>query len=130
MQSNNSIREDLLRHQQEADELKQTLFQYKVENEDLRDRLNLLSQEKHGGVNIDYIPYIASGSIKKLCDSISTPAELSDAKLIIFNHIFSIQKENRNLQRRLKATSDRGRIRTPTRPAVDDDSDKESEVLF
>ena len=37
---------------------------YKVENEDLRDRLNLLGDEKIGGVNIDYMPYIATGRVE------------------------------------------------------------------
>ena len=42
---------------QEHDDTIQQNFQLVVENEDLRDRLNLIGQEK--GIHIDNIPYQA-----------------------------------------------------------------------
>lgn len=67
--------------------------------------MNLLGDER-GGVNIEYLPYIPVGQIEKACDEINTPEQLRDSKVFIFNHIFSLQKENRALLRRIKSHAD------------------------
>jgi len=67
LQSNMQLRDDLLKLSHENESLNHQNYQYKVENEDLRDRLNLLGEEK-GVVNIEYLPYIAPGSVEKACD--------------------------------------------------------------
>ncbi len=54
------LREDLLKLSQENEQILRNNYQYKIENEDLRDRLNLLGEEL-GGVNIEFIPYIPAG---------------------------------------------------------------------
>ena len=41
--------------------------------------------------------------MEKACDDIDTPAQLRESKIFIFNHIFSLQKENRALLRRIKS---------------------------
>lgn len=66
------LREDLLKLSQENELLQRNNYQYKIENEDLRDRLNLVGEER-GGINIEYLPYIPAGQIEKACDSIDTP---------------------------------------------------------
>ena len=65
------LRDDLLKLSQENEWLNQNNYQLKIENEDLRDRLSLLGEER-GRVNIEYMPYIAAGSVEKLCDGINT----------------------------------------------------------
>jgi hypothetical protein len=60
--------------------LNQSNYQYKIENEDLRDRLSLLG-EMRGNINIEYMPYIAAGSVEKMCDNINTLQELRDSKI-------------------------------------------------
>jgi len=95
------LREDLLKLSQENEQILRNNYQYKIENEDLRDRLNLLGEER-GGVNIEFIPYIPAGQVEKACDDIDTPEQLRESKIFIFNHIFSLQKENRALLRRIK----------------------------
>lgn len=55
------------------------------------------------------MPYIAAGSVEKMCDGINTVQELRESKLKIFGHIFSLQKENRALLRRLKSQDDRSK---------------------
>lgn len=96
------LRDDLLRLSAENEQLNKSNYQYKVENEDLRDRLYMLGEQK-GGVNIEYMPYIASGSIETLCNSIKTAEELRESKNLILNQVFSLQKDNRTLLSRLKA---------------------------
>lgn len=83
------LRDDLLRLSAENEQLNKSNYQYKVENEDLRDRLYMLGEYK-GGVNIEYMPYIASGSIETLCNSIKTAEELRESKNLILNQIFSL----------------------------------------
>lgn len=41
--------------------------------------------------------------MEKACDDIDTPEQLRESKIFIFNHIFSLQKENRALLRRIKS---------------------------
>lgn len=67
-----TLRDDLLKLSQDNDHLNSTNYQLKIENEDLRDRLNLLGVEKPTSVNIEYMPYIAAGSVEKLCDNTTT----------------------------------------------------------
>jgi hypothetical protein len=67
--------------------------------------------EERGGIIIDYRPYIAAGAVEKLCDDINTAQELKDSKIAIFNHIFSLQKENRALLRRLKSYDERVKVK-------------------
>lgn len=50
------LREDLLNVSQEHENTMQTNFQLMIENEDLLDRLNLISSQE--GTSIDYMPYI------------------------------------------------------------------------
>ena len=54
--SNNQLREDLLALSQKHDDTAQTNFQLKIENEDLRDRLALLT-DKDGSL-VEYLPYL------------------------------------------------------------------------
>lgn len=112
LQSNMTLRDDLLKMSQDCDFLNQNNYQLKIENEDLRDRLNLLGEDRLQGANIEYMPYIAAGSVEKLCDSINSSEQLKEAKILIFNHMFSLQKENRALHRRLKANDNRSRQKT------------------
>lgn len=100
------LRDDLLALSQEHESVNKNNYQLTIENEDLRDRLNLLG-ETRGSLNIEYMPYIAAGSVEKLCDSVHTEQELRDAKITIFNHIFSLQKDNRALLKRMKSQSNR-----------------------
>ncbi len=90
LQSNMQLRDDLLKLSSDYEVIQGLNYQYKVENEDLRDRLNLLSEEKLGGVSIDYLPYIPKGSVEVMCDNINTAEELRNAKIAIFSHIFSV----------------------------------------
>ena len=83
------LRDDLLKLSHENESLNHQNYQYKVENEDLRDRLNLLGEDK-GVVNIEYMPYIAPGSVEKACDEIDSTEQLRESKIMIFNHIFSL----------------------------------------
>lgn len=99
------LREDLLKLSNENELFQKGNYQYKIENEDLRDRLNLLGEER-GGINIEYIPYIPVGQVERACDEIDTPEQLRESKIFIFNHIFSLQKENRALLRRIKTTTE------------------------
>ena len=96
------LRDDLLRISADNEQLNKSNYQYKVENEDLRDRLYMLGEQR-GGVNIQYMPYIASGSVETLCDQIKSAEELHESKNFILNHIFSLQKDNRTLLSRIKA---------------------------
>jgi len=83
------LREDLLQLSHENELIQRNNYQYKIENEDLRDRLNLVGEER-GGINIEYIPYIPVGQVEKVCDEIDTPEQLRESKIFIFNHIFSL----------------------------------------
>ena len=46
-----------------------------VENEDLRDRLGLITQQD--GTSIDYMPYLAHKSLEKSIQKIQDPEELA-----------------------------------------------------
>ena len=83
------LREDLLQLSHENELIQRNNYQYKIENEDLRDRLNLVGEE-WGSINIEYIPYIPVGQVEKVCDEIDTPEQLRESKIFIFNHIFSL----------------------------------------
>lgn len=83
------LREDLLKLSQDNEQIQRNNYQYKIENEDLRDRLNLLGEER-GGVNIEFIPYIPAGLVESACDSIDTLEQLRESKIFIFNHIFTL----------------------------------------
>jgi len=83
------LREDLLQLSHENELIQRNNYQYKIENEDLRDRLNLVGEER-GGINIEYIPYIPVGQVEKDCDEIDTPEQLRESKIFVFNHIFSL----------------------------------------
>ena len=61
--SNMQLREDLLQVSQEHENTMQANFQLMIENEDLRDRLNLINQRE--GTSIDYMPYLAPKSLEK-----------------------------------------------------------------
>lgn len=102
-----SLRDDLLKMSQELEHLVALNYQYKVENEDLRDRLSLLGEQRLGGVNIEYKAYLPAGTVERLCDEIDTVEQLRVSKIEIFNHIFSVQKENRALLRRLKVAEEK-----------------------
>ena len=57
------LREDLLNITQEHEDTLQQNFQLVVENEDLRDRLNLVGQQQ--GVFIEHVPYQAPFELEK-----------------------------------------------------------------
>jgi hypothetical protein len=58
-----------LKLQQDHEILASKNFQLSIENEDLRDRLNLLGEES-GGIRIDYVQFIPPGFLQMQCDSI------------------------------------------------------------
>ena len=93
--SNMQLREDLLAVSQEHENTMQTNFQLMIENEDLRDRLNLVNQDQ--GVSIDYLPYLVPKQLEKTLETLSDPKELLLVKNMILTHVFSLRKDNRQL---------------------------------
>lgn len=65
------LREDLLNVSQEHENTMQTNFQLMIENEDLLDRLNLISSRE--GTNIDYMAYIQPKQLEKTVQAIQSP---------------------------------------------------------
>ena len=76
-----------------------------VENEDLRDRLGIITQQD--GTSIDYMPYLAHKSLEKSIQRIQDPEELSQVKNMMLTHVFSLRKDNRHLQRRIQNFEDK-----------------------
>ena len=87
------LREDLLSVSQEHENTMQTNFQLTIENEDLRDRLNLASEKD--GTSIDYMPYLAHKQLEKKVNSISSIDDLSKVKNMVLTHVHSLRKDNR-----------------------------------
>jgi len=59
-----------------------------MENEDLRDRMNLIG---HGeAVYIDYLPYMPPMHLETVIERATSKQELDDAKLLILSHYFSL----------------------------------------
>jgi len=101
LQSNMQLREEQLSLSEAQNKAEQENYQLKIENEDLRDRLHLLTQEKE--FTIDYQAYLPVLNLQNIVDSCRTKADLSSARSLILTYIFSLKKENRNLHKRLAA---------------------------
>ena len=76
-----------------------------VENEDLRDRLNLVGTKQN--IYIEHIPYQNSFDFEGLMKSIDSKEALGSAKNIILSNVFSLRKQNRALNRRIKNQEER-----------------------
>ena len=74
-------------------------YQLKIENEDLRDRLSLITQDE--GYTIDYQAYLPVLDFENIINHCRNLEELTSAKSLILTYIFSLKKENRNLIKRL-----------------------------
>ena len=71
-----------------------------IENEDLRDRLNLVGQ--NSGVHVDHIPYQAPLELENVIENADGKDALAAAKNFILSNVFSLRKQNRALNRRIK----------------------------
>ena len=71
-----------------------------IENEDLRDRLGLIAQTE--GTSIDFLPYIVPNQLEKTLEKTESAADLQSIKNMILTHVFSLRKDNRQLQRRIQ----------------------------
>ena len=72
--SNMQLREDLLNVSQEHENTMQTNFQLTIENEDLRERLNLANLSE--GTSIDYMPYLVHKQLEKNVSKVQSSDEL------------------------------------------------------
>ena len=59
-----------------------------MENEDLRDRMNLMG--KANPVVIDYLPYLPPMQLEKVVSGIRNKQELENAKSLILSYYFSL----------------------------------------
>ena len=105
--SNMQLREDLLSVSQEHENTMGTNFQLMIENEDLRDRLGLLTDQVQDDPNrppqtIDYLPYFDQKRLEHALERTESFEELSRVKGMILSHVFSLRKENRHLLRRIQ----------------------------
>jgi predicted nuclease with TOPRIM domain len=91
LQSNLQLREDLLKLQQEHERTNIQNYQLQNENEDLRERLALLTGDK--GLAIEYLP--AMLNIEEEVQQIKSRGDLDQAKKSILSYIFSLRKECR-----------------------------------
>lgn len=98
LMSNMQLREDLLKISGQHDFTIQENYQLKIENEDLRDRLHLVSGETS---QIEYQAYLPVLDFEEMINNSQYLGDLQAAKSIILTYIFSMKKENRNLHRRL-----------------------------
>lgn len=87
------LREDLLRLTQENEKTQLSNFQLIIENEDLRDKLGLLTNE--GEYEIEYQAYLPKINIERIIESVVDKKSLELAKYSILSNIFSMRKENR-----------------------------------
>ena len=71
-----------------------------VENEDLRDQLALFS--KTDDTSIDYLPYLMPKLLDQTLEQVKSQEELQAVKSMILTHVFSLRKDKRHLQRRIK----------------------------
>ena len=83
----------------------QTNFQLMIENEDLRDRLSLVTQKD--GTSIDYMPYLAHRQLEKNVNQVEKTEELSKVKNMVLTHVHSLRKDNRQLKRRIANFEDK-----------------------
>lgn len=71
-----------------------------MENEDLRDKLALLT-DKSGAV-VEYLPYLDHRELEKSIAGADLPEKLTQLKDMILTHVFSLRKDIRWLQRRIQ----------------------------
>ena len=71
-----------------------------IENEDLRDKLFLITEEK--GFEIQQQSYLPFVNLEEIIDRICTKDEFIEAKVLVIGNIFSLRKENRHLLKRLE----------------------------
>ena len=70
-----------------------------IENEDLRDRLLLVTQNT--GYEIQYQAYLPVLDLEKMINDCKSQRDIEASKSLILTYIFSLKKENRNLLKRL-----------------------------
>lgn len=97
--SNMQLREEQIKLAEDHDRCLLENYQLKIENEDLRDRLQLTTNDPN--LQIEYQAYLPLFDFEKLINQCAKLNDLALAKGIILTYIFSLKKENRNLNRRL-----------------------------
>lgn len=102
--SNMQLREELLQISEKFDAATQDNYQLKIENEDLRDRLYLITNEQ--GFQIDYQAYLPMLDFEQIINDCSSIGGIEQAKCLILTYIFSLKKENRNLHKRIDSKLD------------------------
>lgn len=102
--SNMQLREEQMKLAEDHDLTIQENYQLKIENEDLRDRLFLTTTDDkvREEVQIEYQAYLPLLDFQHLINTCGQIDDLNLAKGIILTYIYSLRKENRNLQRRLR----------------------------
>ncbi|CDW90813.1 kinesin motor domain containing protein [Stylonychia lemnae] len=100
LQSNLQLREDLLRLSQDHEKTQVQNYQLNNENEDLRDRLQLITNEK--GYEIEYQQHLPQMNIEEEIGLVKNKQQLDDLKKHVLSHIFSLRKENRHLVKRIE----------------------------
>jgi len=101
--SNMQLREEQLKLASEHELTIQQIYQLKIENEDLRDRLFLTAkdEDERDKCEIEYQAYLPLLDFEELLNNCERLKDIEACKSIILTYIFSMKKENRNLHRRL-----------------------------
>eukprot|EP00347_Sterkiella_histriomuscorum_P020722 403336729 len=100
LQSNLQLREDLLKVSQENEKTQIQNYQMNIENEDLRDRLVLVTNDN--GFEIEYQQYLPRVNVEEEISNITNLKQLEGAKKTILSNIFGLRKENRHLLKRIE----------------------------
>lgn len=97
------LREEQLKMMEDNEQTIQENYQLKIENEDLRDRMYLTTDDPNvrDQVLIEYQAYLPLLDFQNLLERCKEFDDVHLAKGIILTYIYSLRKENRNLQRRL-----------------------------
>ena len=112
LQSNMQLREEQLSQQKTHEATQQENYQLKIENEDLRDRLMLVTQNT--GYEIQYQAYLPVLDLDKMINDCKSHTEIEATKSLILTYIFSLKKENRSLHKRLNDRLYKGMNQTTT----------------
>lgn len=99
LQSNMQLREDQLKLAEEHESALQDNYQLKIENEDLRDRLHMVT--KDADYAIEYQSYLPVLDLEAAMDQSQSLSDLKSIKSLIMTYVFSLKKENRHLHKRL-----------------------------
>lgn len=99
LQSNMQLREDQLKLAEEHESALQDNYQIRIENEDLRDRLHMVT--KDADYAIEYQSYLPILDLEAALEQSQSLDDIKSMKSLIMTYIFSLKKENRNLHRRL-----------------------------